>query len=128
MVSHRTKTILDKGISISFVIFGIILLNLEKSFDIAQGPSAIFLAGVFFLIMGLAPFINFSFKITKNFLSSLSTKPPTIKREVDIQAASINGYSVEKDVKVCNVCGEKYPESTIHRKCIMCGSPISTTD
>ena len=50
---------------------------------------------------------------------------PSIKLKVNIQAASINGLSIEEDVKICNVCREKYPESTIHGKCIMCDSPIS---
>jgi hypothetical protein len=113
-------------ISISFIIFAIFLLAIETSVDFIQGPSAIFLSSILFLVLGTAPFINFIFQYIKRKVSILTKNPPTIKKEQDIQLGSIKKEIIDDDSRFCKICGEKYPESTIHGNCIMCGSPISS--
>ena len=121
MISPRIRKLFSLLGSFLLIITGIILLQLETPFETI---SAIEISGILFLLIGFTGIGEFLYRIGKNYWDEYSTNPPTVKPQQQIGAAGVNTISVNEPQTICRVCNEKYPESTIHTVCIMCGSPL----
>ena len=90
--------------------------------------STIEISGVLFILIGVTGIGEFAYITIRRFWVEHSVYPPTIKKHQQISAAGTNSDSTDDPQTICPVCDEKYPESTIHSVCIMCGSPLESTD
>ena len=123
MISPKVRDLFSLLGSVVLVIIGIILLQLKTPFETI---SSIEISGLLFLFIGFTGIGGFIYRIIKHNWEIYSANPPTVKPHQQIDSAvTINGPT-DIPLKICPVCDEKYPESTIHTVCIMCGSPLNS--
>ena len=125
MASPRMKIIMNLFSSLLFIILGLYLISLQSYFDTI---SAIFVAGILIFLMGLTTILAYVLQIVRKYWAILNVNPPTVKPHHEIKSATGNSLHPKIPKKYCSVCGEIYTDSTIHDKCILCGSDLTVTD
>ncbi len=108
-----------------FLIFlGIFLLQLDTPF---KTISAIEISGVLFVLFGITGIGDYMFKKIRHYWTEHSVPShPTTKPLQLIDSIGSETEPMDVPQTICPVCHEKYPESTIHEVCIMCGSSLDS--
>jgi hypothetical protein len=111
----------DILVNLFLIILGIFLLILQIDFEIL---SAFLLGGLLFTFLGIYGLVltiynHYTEKQTKKQLEDakvINIEPIVHKKAKENESQILR--------KICPRCGEKYPEDTIHTKCILCDTPL----
>ena len=125
MISPKIRKLISLLGSFLLIILGIVLLQLKTPFETI---SAIEISGVLFILIGVTGIGEFSYSIIRRYWEEYSANSPTVKQHQQITTAGTNSGPTDDPLTICPVCNEKYPKSTIHSVCIMCGSPLDSAN